>query len=77
MFIGPIASSIWSAATTALMSPNSATVPVGLSSSKSNGSPKGVPGHNHPFQALSSDLQTWILHHQSIGKNEPGVAKQA
>ena len=65
MSIGHIASSLWSSATTALMTPNSATVPVGLSSFKLNSVSRYTTGHGNPFQALSPDLQSWILHNQS------------
>ena len=67
MSIGHIASSIWSAATTALTTPNSATVPVSLSSPKANGGSR-YTGHGNPFQALSPDLQSWILHNQSAAQ---------
>lgn len=69
MFIAPIAASIWSAATTALMSPNSATTPVGLSSTKPNGSSStnATTGSSNPFQTLSSDLQAWLNQNQAIG----------
>ena len=65
MSIGQIASSIWSSATTALTTPNSATVPVSLSSPKGNGASRYTTGHGNPFQALSPDLQSWILHNQA------------
>ncbi len=65
MSIGHIASSLWSSATTALMTPNSATVPIGLTSSKPSSPSRYTTGHGNPFQALSPDLQSWILHNQS------------
>jgi hypothetical protein len=75
MFIGPLASGIWSAATTALTSPNSATVPVGLSPGSPNSPKKPMAGHHHPFQGLSSDLQAWVLRSQSANGNVPGGSK--
>jgi hypothetical protein len=73
MSIGQIASSIWSSATTALTTPNSATVPVSLASPKANGASRSTTGHANPFQALSPDLQSWILHNQAGAK--PGGAQ--
>jgi hypothetical protein len=69
MFCGPIASSIWSAATTALMSPNSATTPVSLPSTNPNGSSSAnaTTGSSNPFQTLSSDLQAWLNQNQAVG----------
>jgi len=67
MSIGHIASSIWSAATTALMSPNAATAPVSTPSAKTrgSGSNNGTPGSSNPFQALSPDLQAWLNQNQA------------
>lgn len=75
MSIGTIASNIWSAATTALISPNSATAPVSQPSTRpsgpgaSNGSSAGnaTTGSSNPFQALSPDLQAWLNQNQSAG----------
>jgi len=64
MSIGHIASGLWSSATTALMTPNSAKVPAGLSSFKPNTPSRQTSGHTNPFEALSPDLQSWILHNQ-------------
>ena len=69
MSIGQVASSIWSAATTALTSPNAATTPVSQPSTQSNGSSaaNGTTGSSNPFQALSPDMQSWLNQNQSIG----------
>jgi hypothetical protein len=70
MSIGQIASSLWSSATTALMSPNAATTPVSVPSTrKANGSGAGnaTTGSSNPFQALSPDLQSWLNQNQTSG----------
>jgi hypothetical protein len=75
MSISSIASNIWSAATTALTTPNSATAPVSLPSTKSNGSTatngttatNATTGSSNPFQALSPDMQSWLNQNQSTG----------
>ena len=64
MSIGHIASGLWSSATTALMTPNSAKIPAGLSSSKPSAPSRQTSGHTNPFETLSPDLQSWILHNQ-------------
>ena len=73
MSISSIASSIWSAATTALMPPNSATAPVSQPSTNANGSSaaNGMTGSSNPFQALSPDMQSWLNQNQSTGAATP------
>ncbi len=67
MSISNIASSIWSAATTALTTPNSATTPVSTSPTQPNGSSAttATTGSSNPFQALSPDMQSWLNQNQS------------
>ena len=65
MFIPSVASSLWSSAPTALITPTPATAPVSTPSAQPSGS--ATTGATTPFQTLSPDLQSWLTQNQVAG----------
>jgi hypothetical protein len=67
MFIAGLASHALSSAVSALAPSTSATTAVSKASTQPAGSPQpnNPTGSTNPFQMLSSDLQSWLMQHQS------------
>ena len=78
MSIAGVASHVLSAVTTALTTPNPATVAVSTPTTQPNGSARSNNplGTTNPFQSLSADMQSWLTQNQANGDPQAATAAQ-
>ena len=78
MFIAGVASNVLSSVTTALTTPNAATVPVSPPTTQPNGSKQAnnPTGSTNPFQSLSADMQSWLTQNQAAGDTQSATQTQ-